>query len=142
MPDYLDIPVSVHKIIQQKDLRRVNLIRSIHNMIHLITATSYNEVRHDPFFGTEISEYDFENIYNTNILREKLEKSILYSIRNNERRLGNVQIKLLINQVELGTKIQNKRIKTQITMILDGKIEKTNESFQHKEMFFIGPLSY
>ncbi len=142
MPEYLDIPVTVNKIIQQKDVQRVDLKRSIHNMIHLITVTSYNEVRHDPFFGTEISEYDFENIYNTNILREKLEKSILYSIRNNEKRLVNMQIKLNINQVELGTKIHNKRIKTQITMVLDGKIEKTDESFQHKEMFFIGPLSY
>ena len=142
MPDYLDIPVSVSEIIHQKDVRRVGLKKSIHNMIHLITVTSYNEVKHDPFFGTEISNYDFENIYNTNFLRDKLKTSILRSIRNNEKRLANIHVDLYINQVEMGAKIQDKRVKTQITMFINGKIEKTNESFQHKEMFFIGPLSY
>lgn len=111
-------------------------------MIHLITVTSYNEVRHDPFFGTEISEYDFENIYNTHSLKEELKKSIFNSIRKNEKRLKNITIELQIEQVEINTKIQNKRIKTQIKMIVSGVIDKTNEPFQHQETFFIGPLSY
>ena len=110
-------------------------------MLHLITVTSYNEVKHDPFFGTEISNYDFENIYNTHTLKNELRKSILNSIRNNESRLTNVSIDLNIDQVEINTRSQN-RIKTQITMIIDGVIEKTNESFSHREMFYIGPLSY
>ncbi len=62
MADYLEIPFSSSAIMQQKDVKRIDLKQSIHNMIHLITITSYNEVRHDPLFGTEISEYDFENI--------------------------------------------------------------------------------
>jgi len=142
MTDYLGIPVPVEKIMEQKDVRRIDLKESIHNIIHLITITSYNEVRHDPFFGTEISEYDFENIYNTHSLRDQLKKSILNSIRNNEKRLTNVNIDLQIDQVEISTRIQNKRIKTQINMIVNGVIDKTNESFQHQETFFIGPLSY
>jgi phage baseplate assembly protein W len=142
MADYLGIPVPVGKIMEQKDVRRIDLKESIHNIIHLITITSYNEVKHDPFFGTEISEYDFENIYNTHSLKDQLKKSILNSIRNNEKRLTNVNIDLQIEQVEISTRIQNKRIKTQINMIINGVIDKTNESFQHQETFFIGPLSY
>lgn len=142
MADYLDIPLALNKVINQKDLRRIDVKRSIHNMIHLITMTSYNEVRHDPFFGTEISDYDFENIYNTYSLKDILKKSILNSIRNNEKRLINVNIDLQIDQVEINTRINNRRIKTQIKMIIDGIIDKTNEPFQHAEAFFIGPLSY
>lgn len=142
MPEYLNIPLDMKRIVNQKDLQRIDVKRSIHNMIHLITVTSYNEVKHDPHFGTEISNYDFENIYNTHFLRDELKKSILNSIRNNESRLINVNIDLQIDQVEINTRINNKRIKTQIKMVIDGIIDKTNEPFQHMETFFIGPLSY
>lgn len=142
MPDYLNIPLSLKEIIHQKDLSRVDLIRSIHNMIHLITITSYNEVRHDPSFGTEISNYDFENIYNTHYLKDELERSILNSVRNNEKRLIDVSISLQIDQVEFSSRIRNRRIKTQIKMVVNGVVDKTNEPFRHTEAFFIGPLSY
>ncbi len=142
MPDYLDIPVSLKEIIHQKDVRRVDLDRSIRNMLHLITVTSYDEVKHDPFFGTEISNYDFENIYNAHALKEELRKSILLSIRNNEKRLVNVSIDLQIEQVEFDTRVNKKRVKTRIRMTIYGIIDKTNEPLEHQEMFFIGPLSY
>ncbi|MDD4756326.1 MAG: hypothetical protein PHG29_09630 [Prolixibacteraceae bacterium] len=142
MPDYLDIPLSMKEIINQKDLSRVDLMRSVHNMIHLITMTSYNEVKHDPSFGTEISNYDFENIYNTHYLKDELERSILNSVRNNEKRLVNVNIFLQIDQVEFTNKVKYRRVKTQIKMVIEGVIDKTNETFRHTETFFIGPLSY
>jgi len=142
MPEYLDIPVAIPAIMNQQEVRRIDLKRSIHNMIHLITITSYNEVKHNPAFGTEISDYDFENIYNTHTLKDELQKSILNSIRENEKRLVNVNINLQIEQVDFNTKIQNRRIKTRIQMIVNGLIDKTNEPLQHEETFFIGPLSY
>jgi len=142
MADYLNIPLPLKEIINQKDLPRVDLKRSIHNMVHLITMTSYNEVKHDPSFGTDISNYDFENIYNPYYLKNELEKSILNSVRNNEKRLINVNISLQIDQMEFTSKIRNRRIKTQIKMVIDGVIDKTNEPFRHTESFFIGPLSY
>lgn len=142
MAEYLDIPFASNAIMHQKDARRIDLTGSIHNMIHLITITSYNEVRHDPLFGTEISEYDFENIYNTNILSDKLRKSILQSINNSEKRLINVHVELKIDQVELSIRLRGKGVKTQIQMSIKGVIDKTNEPFQHDEVFFIGPFSY
>ena len=142
MADYLNIPLPLKEVINQKDLPRVDLKRSIHNIIHLITMTSYNEVKHDPSFGTDISNYDFENIYNPYYLKNELEKSILNSVRNNEKRLINVNINLQIDQMEFTSKIRNRRIKTQIKLVIEGVIDKTNEPFRHTEAFFIGPLSY
>ncbi len=126
----------------QKMVRRVDLKNSIHNMIHLITISSYNEVKHDPLFGTEISEYDFENIYNTHILKDELRKSVLNSIQRSEPRLKNVTVDLQIEQVETGQRTDHKRVKTQINMEINGVIDKTNEPLQHLEVFFIGPLSF
>ena len=142
MADYLEIPFSSSAIMQQKDVKRLDLKQSIHNMINLITITSYNEVRHDPLFGTEISEYDFENIYNTNVLNDKLRKSVIQSINNNEKRVINVDVELKIDQVELSARYRDKRVKTQIRMNIRGVIDKTNELFQHNEVFYIGPFSY
>lgn len=142
MSDYLDIPVAIPGIMNQQEVRRIDLKKSIHNMIHLITITSCNEVKHDPGFGTEISNYDFENIYNTHTLKEELQKSVLASIRENEKRLVNVSIDMQIEQVDIQSKIDNKRIKTRISMIIQGLIDKTNEPLRHEETFFIGPLSY
>lgn len=142
MAEYLDIPLALKEIMSQDDVRRVDMQRSIHNMIHLITMTSYDEVRHDPSFGTEIFNYDFENIYNTHYLKDELKRSLLTSIRNNEKRLIDVSIELQIEQVEFSTRVNNRRVKTQIEMIIKGTIDKTNEPFQHHEKFFIGPLSY
>ncbi|MDD4109754.1 MAG: hypothetical protein PHH93_13650 [Prolixibacteraceae bacterium] len=142
MFDYLEIPVAFKDIISQHDLMRIDVKRSIHNMIHLITMTSYEEVRHDPFFGNEISNYDFENIYNTHYLKDELKRSFLNSIMTNEKRLIDISVELQIDQVEFGYKIKNRRIKTQIDMVVKGIIDKTNEPFQHHEIFFIGPLSY
>lgn len=142
MESNLNIPVGLKEIIARKDAQRVDVKTSIHNMIHLITVTSYNEVKHDSSFGTEIWKYDFENIYNTHFLKEELKKSVLISIKKNENRLTDVGIDLQLEQVEINSKVLNRRIKTQIKLTVTGVIDKTNEAFQHHETFFIGPLSY
>ena len=111
-------------------------------MIHLITTTEYNEVLHDPEFGSDIWQYDFENIYNPHSFKEELKRSIRNSLKKNEKRLVDVRVDLQIEQVEITTRVINKRIKTRIRLVVNGIIDKTNESFNHQEMFFIGPLSY
>ena len=116
--------------------------RSIHNMIHLITTTQYDEVKHDPGFGCDIWQYDFENIYNPHSFKEDLKKSIKDSILKNENKLAKVKVNLKVEQVEISMKVLNKRIKTRIRLVVTGVIDETNESFRHEEMFFIGPLSY
>jgi phage baseplate assembly protein W len=140
--EYLDLPIKFEDLKLKKDTRRVDVKQSIHNMIHLITTTAYNEVSHDPEFGSEIWVHDFENIYNPHAFKEKLKKSLQNSIKNHEKRLVNVSIDFQVEQVEITTRVKNKRIKTRIKLVVNGVIEKTNEAFGHQEMFFIGPLSY
>ncbi len=140
--EYLDLPLKFEELKLKKDIRRIDVKRSIHNMIHLITTTAYNEVSHDPEFGSEIWAYDFENIYNPHVFKENLKKSLQNSIKKHEKRLVNVTLDFQVEQVEIVTKIKNRRIKTRIKLVVNGTIQKTNEPFGHQEMFFIGPLSY
>jgi phage baseplate assembly protein W len=139
---YLNLPVDFGSIIRKAELRRINVNQSIHNMLHLILTTSHEEVRFDPSFGCEIWLHDFETIYNPQAFKENIKKSLLLSIRNNEKRLTNVSIDFKIEQMEVISKIKNKRFKTRIVILINGLIEETNEPFVHRETFFIGPLSF
>ena len=139
---FLNIPVNFKEIKQKDEVQRVSVINSLHNLIHLIVTTEYGEMRHNPSFGCDIWKFDFENIYNLSSFKEELKKSLRNSIQNNEKRLVNPNVDLQIEQVEVPTKVGNKRIKIRILFSVTGVIEKTNEVFTHQDKFYIGPLSY
>ena len=139
---FLNIPVNFKEIKQKDEVQRVSVINSLHSLIHLIVTTEYGEMRHNPSFGCDIWKFDFENIYNLSSFKEELKKSLRNSIQNNEKRLVNPNVDLQIEQVEVPTKVGNKRIKIRILFSVTGVIEKTNEVFIHQDKFYIGPLSY
>jgi phage baseplate assembly protein W len=139
---FLNIPVNFKDIKLKGEVPRISVNKSIHNMIHLIITTTFGEMRHEPSFGCDLWKFDFENIYNLPSFKEELKKSLRNSILNNEKRLVNINVDLQVEQVEVPTKVSNKRIKIRIIFIVSGIIEKTNEAFTHKDKFFIGPLSY
>jgi phage baseplate assembly protein W len=139
---FLNIPVKVGDFIHKAEAKRISAKNSIHNMIHLIVTTAYGEMRQNPSFGCDIWKFDFENIYNLNAFKEEMRKALQNTIKTNEKRLINVNIDLQIEQIDIVSKVKNKRIKTRISLIVNGIIEKTNESFTHEEVFFVGPLSY
>jgi phage baseplate assembly protein W len=139
---FLNIPVNFKDIKQKGEIPRISVNNSIHNMIHLIVTTTFGELRHEPSFGCDLWKFDFENIYNLPSFKEELKKSLRNSILNNEKRLVNTNVDLQVEQVEVPTKVSNKRIKIRIIFIVNGIIEKTNEAFTHQDKFYIGPLSY
>lgn len=139
---YLNIPLKLGDVKHKIDIGRVDLKGSIHNHIRLIATTAFGEVKHNPSFGCDVWKFDFENIYNPHSFKEEMIKSLLNSIKTNEKRLNNINVDLQIEQVEVPTRIKNKRIKTRIILQVTGVTEKTNEPFKHQELFFIGPLSY
>lgn len=135
-----DIPIDIKSITQKQDIPKVGVKQSIHNMIHLISTTSFGELKHDPDFGCEIWTHDFKNIYNTHSFKEDLRQSITQSIERNEKRIKNVKVELNLEQTEI--KIKGRRAKVRVSLLVTGIIEKTNEKISHNERFFIGPLSY
>ena len=140
--NYLKIPLDLEEIMSKGTVRRIDDKQSVHEMIHLITTTAFGEDKHDPEFGCDIWKYDFENIYNPHWFKEELRLSILRSINSKEKRLEQITVDLAIEQVEIPTLVNNRRVKTRINLIVEAIIAKTNERFVHQETFFIGPLSY
>lgn len=142
MSEYLQIPLALGEITRKTELLRIDTKQSIHEMVHLIAITSFEEVKHLPHFGSAIWEYDFENVLNYFLLNDQLRNSIRKSVLENEKRLSKVNVDLEIEQVESGKKKHDICIKTVIKLLVSGLIKKTNEQFTHHESFFIGPLSY
>jgi len=136
------IPLETDKIISNVEMNYVNLKQSIVNFIHLIMTTHYGECSFDEYFGCSIWDIDFDNLANTNKLKEEIANSLLENISKKERRLKNIRVDVKITQHEFkGIKNKN-RVKKRLDVKVSGKITQTNESFFCTEQFYIAPLSY
>jgi len=138
--EYYYFPLKPVDLIQKKEHPRISLRDSVSSVIHLITITHFGEYKPDESLGCEIWDYDFDNITNYQLFKEQIKKSLIQTIEKNEPRLSQIRIDIQIQQVEI--RVQNRRIKSQITLRVDGVLTKTKEPYSYTENFFIGPLSY
>lgn len=138
--EYYYFPIKPLDLIQKKEHPRISLKDSVSRVIHLITITHFGEFKPDESLGCEIWDFDFDNITNYQLFKEKVKKSLTQSIEKYEPRLSQIRIDIQIQQVEI--RVQNRRTKSQITLKVDGTLTKTNEPYSYSENFFIGPLSY
>ena len=138
--DFLLIPIQASLIMKQKQLLRCSLYESVARMIRLITITHFGENKQDESFGNELWDNDFETIFNAQAFKEKLAGSLQKAIIRHEKRLNSVKVTVGIEQVL--TTVFNRRVRQRIQIRIEGTLQKTNESFSHNEVFFMGPLSY
>jgi phage baseplate assembly protein W len=138
--EYYYFPIKPLDLIQKKEHPRISLKDSVSRVIHLITITHFGEFKPDESLGCEIWDFDFDNITNYQLFKEKIKKSLIQSIEKYEPRLSQIRIDIQIQQVEI--RVQNRRTKSQITLKVDGTLTRTNEPYSYTENFFIGPLSY
>lgn len=138
--DFLQIPLHTELITGQKHLKRCSLNESVAGMMRLITITHFGENKQEESFGNELWEYDFETIDNIQSFREKLSESLQKAIIQHEKRLTAVKVSVGFDQVM--STVYNRRIRQRIQITIEGTLRKTNESFTHNEVFFMGPLSY
>jgi phage baseplate assembly protein W len=137
---YYYFPLKPLDLIHKKEHQRISLKESVSRVIHLIIITHFGEYKPDESLGCEIWDFDFVNITNYQLFKEKVKKSLIQTIEKHEPRLSQVRIDIQVQQVEI--RIQNRRTKSQITLKIDGILTQTNESYSYSENFFIGPLSY
>jgi predicted component of type VI protein secretion system len=138
--EFLQIPLQTDLITRKKQLKRCSLNESVAGMMRLITVTHFGENKQDETFGNELWEYDFENIDNVQAFKEKLSESIQRVITQHEKRLNAVKVNIGFDQVL--TTAYNRRVKQRIQIGIEGTLRKTNEPFTHREVIFMGPLSY
>jgi hypothetical protein len=138
--DYLQIPLRLDLVTRQKDLKRCPLSDSVAGMIHLIAITHFCENKQDESFGNELWEFDFETIDNAQAFKERLAESLGGAIIKHEKRLSSVKVSVGFDQVV--TSVYKRRVRQRIQIGIQGTLSKTNESFIHNEVFYMGPLSY
>ena len=138
--DFLQIPINAELITRQKNLKRCSLNDSVADMMHLIIITHFGEYKQDVSFGNELWEHDFETIENIQAFKENLSESLQKAIIQHEKRLTDVKVGIGFEQVL--TTVYNRRVRQRIQINIEGTLRKTNETFTHQELFFMGPLSY
>ena len=140
MNEYYRLPLRLGDVTRKKEIPKCTIPESVAQMVHLILTTAYGECTHNPLFGSEIWEKDFENIANSQLYRENLRKSIQNAIEINETRLTGIKVDIQMEQVDY--MFFNRRTKSRIKIRVTGTLVKTNEPFSVTDQFFIGPLSY
>jgi phage baseplate assembly protein W len=137
------IPLDCNALLQKKNLNVCSLEDSIKQNIHLILYTKFGEFRYDLSYGCEIWDKNFENIHSVSKWKDSINDSILVSIQDNEIRLSNIKINVLLKD----SKIQDHdthmsgKYRMRIIIKIEGIINETNQVFQHWENIFFSPLS-
>ncbi|MBL0057157.1 MAG: GPW/gp25 family protein [Chitinophagaceae bacterium] len=139
---YYKIPFQLSAALSGNELATCDLRESITRNLELIIVTKFGEHRHDPGFGCEIWDLDFELIVSENKWEEKLRQSLLKSITTHEHRLNGVQLSVTISEIErqhlykLYTEIKKK-----VDIQLSGVIHKTGEIFSFHNSLYLSPLA-
>ena len=139
---YYKIPFQVSTLLEGNELATCDLRDSISKNLELIIMTRFGEHRHDPGFGCEIWDLDFELIVSENKWEEKLRQSLLKSITTHEHRLSDIQLAVQIAEIEKFHLFkQYVEIKKRVDIQLSGTIHKTGEAFAFRNSLFLSPLS-
>lgn len=139
---YYKTPLKLSALLEGNELPNCDLKESITKTLELIIMTRFGEHRHDPSFGCEIWDLDFELIVSENKWEEKLRQSLLKSITTHEHRLSNIQLAVSITEIERFHLLkQHAEIKKRVDIELTGIIQKTGESFKFNNSLFLSPLA-
>jgi hypothetical protein len=104
--------------------------------------TEFGEFRPNNKFGNIVWDHDFSNIYNINLWKDQVAKSLIETILNQEKRLVNVKVTVEIMEEEFQTKddLTFRRIKRRVDVVVSAKVNSTNEPFRFQELLYTSPI--
>ena len=140
--EYYSLPLALEKVMRQQEHPKSSLQQSVMQHLHLLLTTAFGEFPGDEGFGCGIWDHDFDNVTSAHKLKELIRQSLLKSIQEQEKRLGNVRVELMIVQEELAEGANSRRVKKRISISVTGVLHSTNEQLVFRDSFFVGPLSY
>ena len=139
---FYKIPLQLSGLMEGNELPTLDLRDSISKNLELIIMTRFGEHRHDPSFGCEIWDLDFELIVSARLWEEKLRQSLLKSITDHESRLSNIDISVAITDIEQYNSLRKfVEIKKRVEILITGILHKTGEPVNFKTNLFLSPLS-
>jgi len=141
MHHFYTLPLTLDKLMHHYEHPRCSLKQSVIQNLHLMLTTAFGEYPADEGYGCSIWDNDFDNITSASKIKEHIKQSIIQSVHEHEKRLGKVNVKLMIHQEELAD-LKGRRVKKRIEITISGILLLTNDPFSHDYSFFAGPYSY
>lgn len=139
---FYSLPLAVEKLMRKQELDKCTLQQSVIQHLHLIITTAFGEFRGDELFGCNIWDHDFDIVTSAHKLKELIRQSLLQSVQEQEKRLGNIRVEVVLKQEEQGVGEAGRRVKKKIDITIIAVLKLTNERFNYRDSFFVGPLSY
>ncbi|SEB17766.1 GPW/gp25 family protein [Pedobacter hartonius] len=134
-------PFKLKSIFSNHDLDTSNLGESISQNLELIIFTRYGEHRHNPDFGCEIWDLDFELVISERIWEEKFRQSLLKSITTYEPRLYQVGLEIKMTEVEkIFSGIKIAEVKKKVEIYISGRVNLTGEKYLFNTTLYLSPL--
>ncbi|HEX9513133.1 MAG TPA: GPW/gp25 family protein [Puia sp.] len=140
--EFYSLPLVVDRIMRKQEHPKCSLQQSVVQNLHLILITAFGEFPADEGYGCGIWDHDFDNVTSAHKLREFIRQSLLQSVQQHEKRLANVRVEILLRQEEVPDGPDGRRVKKKIDITIAGILQLTNERFNYRDSFFVGPLSY
>lgn len=115
---------------------------SISQHIELIIFSRFGEHRFDTAFGCEVWELDFELIVNQAMWEDKMCQSLVRSVREQEKRLYDVEAEIKVKDVEKVFPLRKiTEIKKRVDVVVTGRLVATGEHYVFNTALFLSPLS-
>jgi hypothetical protein len=140
--EFYSLPLKVENVMRKRELGKCSLLQSVIQHLHLLLTTSFGEFPADEVFGCGVWDHDFDIVTSAHKLKEMIRLSLMTSITEKEKRLGNVRVEIVLKQEEVAAFQGSRRIKKKIDITVNGILKLTNERFSYRDSFFVGPLSY
>jgi phage baseplate assembly protein W len=137
---YYALPLRFDEVLQQKPHPTCSLPQSIAQNLYLMLTTHFDESRFDETFGCSLWDEDFTN-QSSSRWKEEIRQSIESSVREHEKRLTQVRVRVDLVDQETQLNRTNRRVKRQLTIWIDGQLVRTNERFAFQRSLFLAPLS-
>ncbi len=138
---YYQAPLNFKRFFEQKELKKITLQESISQFISIIITTCFEEYAFDDDFGSEIWETDFDLLVNTNVLKERIKRSLRNQINTYEKRLSNVNLTIDLKE-DISGKSNKIRLKKYLKIGITATIVKTDEPYSFVGDYYLAPLSY
>jgi hypothetical protein len=141
--EYYKYPLDFKRVFSNRELLKCDLGEAISQNLQLIIVSHNGEHRYNKSFGCEIWEMDFDLIMSLRIWEEKLRKSLLTSISDNEKKIENVEVDVKVSEVEkkyISDKYAS--IKRQVDIFVKARIRETGEHYSFHTQLYLSPISY
>src|SRR5665811_1591207 len=100
--EYYSLPVQFEALMRGQVHSKCDLQQSVFQHLHLILTTSFGGFPADERFGCGIWDHDFDNVTSAHKLKELFKQSLLQALQEQETRLGDIRVEVIMKQEEQG----------------------------------------